>query len=494
MTVWKRVWASVTRRKGKSLILFVIIFILGNVMAGAIAIEQSVKRTEQNIKEKLGAEATVELDYPTLWADEKKEPGVFDSLEDVSLGIIKKLGESPYVSYYDYNQEMYLATEKWSDYDDSSRKKSEEELAMPSSLYLKGVNYGPLLAIKEKQIELVEGRTPTADEISQGKKVAVISKELAAANNLRVGDQMAIDNIYYEVSQTGERSPEPSFKQELPLEIIGLFTPLIIEREESKEKSDLDFSREYQDYLSYNTIYLANEIVSTLMLDYFQKRAAITPDDWTEEDVKRESGLYTPLFVLKSAEMAENFKLEAQPLLPKYYQVLTASDQYQAVAGSLNGMKKMATSVLLVSAGATIFILSLVVLLFLRDRKQEIGIYLSFGEARWKIVGQIVAEVLMVGVVAISLSVVSGNLLAKGFSSSLLAINTPAATQSMESFVPTFIATSGVSAGDVASSYEVSLSPGYVGLFYLVGIGTMLFATVLPTIYLLRLNPKKILL
>ena len=44
MNYFKRGMASITRRKGKSLILFAVIFILGNVMAGAIAIDQGTKR------------------------------------------------------------------------------------------------------------------------------------------------------------------------------------------------------------------------------------------------------------------------------------------------------------------------------------------------------------------------------------------------------------------------------------------------------------------
>ncbi|MEG0255667.1 MAG: ABC transporter permease, partial [Vagococcus sp.] len=49
MNFFKRAMASVTRRKGKSIILFAVIFILGNVMAGAIAIDQGTKSVEDTI-------------------------------------------------------------------------------------------------------------------------------------------------------------------------------------------------------------------------------------------------------------------------------------------------------------------------------------------------------------------------------------------------------------------------------------------------------------
>ena len=41
MNYLKRIFVSIERRKGKSLLLFLIVFLLGNVIAGAVAIQQS---------------------------------------------------------------------------------------------------------------------------------------------------------------------------------------------------------------------------------------------------------------------------------------------------------------------------------------------------------------------------------------------------------------------------------------------------------------------
>jgi len=46
----------------------------------------------------------------------------------------------------------------------------------------------------------------------------------------------------------------------------------------------------------------------------------------------------------------------------------------------------------------------------------------------------------------------------------------------------------------VAESYDVSLSPFTLLLFFGVGLGTILLATVIPMIYVLQMNPKKIML
>lgn len=66
MNYLKRAWLSVTRRKGKSLLLFIIIFILSNVIAGAVSIQQATQNVEKTIKNKMGATVTLRLDYENI--------------------------------------------------------------------------------------------------------------------------------------------------------------------------------------------------------------------------------------------------------------------------------------------------------------------------------------------------------------------------------------------------------------------------------------------
>ena len=61
-----RAFLSMTRRLDKSLLLFLIVFILSNVMAGSIAISQAAVNVKQTMKTQLGANATVELDYEKI--------------------------------------------------------------------------------------------------------------------------------------------------------------------------------------------------------------------------------------------------------------------------------------------------------------------------------------------------------------------------------------------------------------------------------------------
>jgi putative ABC transport system permease protein len=44
------------------------------------------------------------------------------------------------------------------------------------------------------------------------------------------------------------------------------------------------------------------------------------------------------------------------------------------------------------------------------------------------------------------------------------------------------------------ATYNVSLDPATIGLFFAAAVGTVVIATIIPMLYIVRLNPKKILM
>ncbi|MGO2982476.1 MAG: ABC transporter permease, partial [Pseudolactococcus laudensis] len=63
MNFFNRAIRSVTRQKSKSMILFAVIFVLGNILAGSVIIQQSTQNVEKTTKEQMGAIATVGIDW-----------------------------------------------------------------------------------------------------------------------------------------------------------------------------------------------------------------------------------------------------------------------------------------------------------------------------------------------------------------------------------------------------------------------------------------------
>jgi putative ABC transport system permease protein len=489
MNFIKRGFLGITRKKGKSLILLAVIFILGNLISGAISIQQATGNVETNIKERLGAAATLEMDWEAYEALSEEEMQEVE-IEDIGVDLIKKIGELSYVKYYDYSMNNQLGSESIESYQGEDMEVDYVHEGPSMDFMLKGINYAPVIDLEEQKGNLVDGRVFTQEEVDSGTSVAIISKKLAEINNLQVGDTFTLANQVYTYDyETGEE--EFATSRDVVLEIIGLFEPQsTMENAEDKSASSMiDFAdMDYQ-----NTIYVPNEIViseTKYNWEEYMKADETFAEMMDEEEQSFE--YYTPMFVLNSPEDSEAFEEEVIPLLPELYTVVSATDQYDSIAGPIESMSKLSKYVLIVAVVATVLITGLVVLLFLRDRKRELGIYLSLGEQRGRVVGQILIEVMVVAVVGISLSLFSGHFLAGQVSDTLMKADDN--NSSYEEVMYYSEIQTNLTTEDVLDSYEVNLNSNYILGFYGIGLLTILISTAIPLIYIVRLNPKKILM
>lgn len=484
----KRSLLSIVRNKVKSFILLAVIIVLGSLIAGAVSIQQATSNVEKNIKERLGAAATLELDYEKLDSLSEEEWMEIE-LQDIDLETIKQVGELSYVKYYDYNMSNYFGSKSIKSFQGDDVEYEVEYEGPSMDFMLKGINYAPVLDFEEKKGKLVDGRVFSQEELDNGTYVAIISKKLAELNNLHVGDTLTLVNeVYTFDNKTGKEILVNS--RDIVLEIIGLF-----ESQKVNEDADGNSNRGMFDWMDIdyqNTIYVPNEIVRSetqYQMEEYMKADQEFAEMWEEEGSSFEH--YTPMYVLNNPEDSEAFEEEVLPLLPEFYKVVSASDHYDSIAGPVESMANLSKYVLIAAVIGTVLIIGLVVLLFLRDRKRELGIYLSLGEKRSKVVSQVVIEVLVVALIGITLSLFSGNFIAAQVSDSMI----QADNSSMYDDVIYYSELQpDLTTDDVIDSYEVNLSSSYILGFYGIGMLTILISTVIPLIYIVRLNPKKILM
>ncbi|QIL46889.1 ABC transporter permease [Vagococcus coleopterorum] len=512
MNFLKRAWASITRRKGKSLILFAVIFVLGNVLAGAISIQQTTTGVEKNIKKELGGRASIAMDSDLYEEYYNNLPEGDESIvpaKNVSEKTLIEMGNLPQVKYFDYSVPGGVSTREFKMYstenDEESHRYSMSGLLENYFVYT-GVNSPEFVDMKDKKIELTAGRIFTDEEVNEGKAVAIVSKEVAELNNLAVNDKMVIDASGENyLSEDADSKNAEIFSQKQVYQVIGIYD-LIKKESEAAKKNNKKMGYMNDGEQDFNTIYMPNKTVSAANKSYEESMYEFFPEikaaqeEHGGEIQKDEGEYYQASFILNSPEESEAFKKAATDLLPdKYSKIIVATDQYDNIAAPVKNMSKMATYVIFIAIAATILILSLVVILFLRDRKHELGIYLSLGERRVKILGQIVIEVLIVAFIAITLSVVTGNVIAKNVSQSMVETQLNKKDKELEQsgnfdFELMQLTGNEIGSEQIKESYQVKLSLGYVVLFYLVGIGTVLLSTVIPLSYILRLNPKKIMM
>ena len=309
MTEFKRAILSLTRRKGKTIILFTVIFIIGNVIAGAIAIQQASAKTEQQMKNALGSVASIGLDYDRLTQEADFD---FKNIPELSPETIEKIGAREDVKSFDYNISTFLSGTTQQRYESEDQNGGGMIMAgKPSGpqFSVKGVHDHNILEITEGNLTLEGGRTFTKDEIKNGSAVTLISKEIAELNNIAIGDMV---HLKQDISEpfTGaiasmDDFPAPLASDDTLLEVVGIFTVKPKKAEDKKNNNgDFDMSS-FMDAEKINTFIVPNGFVAGLEQHMVERLQELKPEiDVTDID----KGIIEPTFILKTPEAISKFE------------------------------------------------------------------------------------------------------------------------------------------------------------------------------------------
>ena len=507
MYSFRRVFISVKRNSGKSILLLLIVAGLGTLMSGAIVLSQSINQTRDNLWRQLPPAVVIDRDRDAVI--ESMEAGIFDWEADVSLtkDVLDSIISLSYVRTFDifngttiYSRELERVLLEFSIDQDQESFEGYPVVMMD----LRGITNPSVLDIEMGLDELVLGRAFTAAEMNPTnphESVAMISRRLADLNGLEVGDSIILENNFYKHSLLdyqhywGRHPDDHIIDYEIyTLEIIGLFEPVVVP----------DFASDMQEVFANNAVIVPLPVVHSVMdftighwqQDYIDHGIAIELEEAAETPQSN-------IILLHDAADLPHFIDAAAELLPPYYMVGTFSNSVLAIERldeSMNFFQDLSVQALWIVTGVTILALSLVILLFLRDRKNEIGIYLALGEKKASIAKQIFFETLLPSIGGIILALFLGNLIA-GFIGHEMLVNEIIAGQNfnlddygwsnagaqfqwfMEGQIDTLI-----------ENYDVTLDGRAIALFWTVSMATVFVATIFPIIYLMRLNPKEILM
>ena len=475
MNYAKRAFLAVFRRFEKSLILFMVIFVFGNIMAGAIAIQQATKNVELGIKSKLGAQASIQLNQNILDEMTLQE---LSQIKPLGIDVIKRIGASKSVKYYDYNYE-------WKFYTDPNPVKTglihnitnDGSIEKTVAFSGHGVNYGPLYDIETGKIKLDAGRVFTESEIDNGSYVGLISSKVAKLNSIEIGDFITFYSNNY--VDDGIRYVDQPSSTPIRIEVIGVFSPMQLIGADNLDYLDEEKIR----------VYVPDKLIIN-EADIYAKNGHLTEKGMTP--ILNYSSL---IYILKSPEVIDSFTSEAKKIIPfSYFNVVTATTVYDSIAGPVSTLKVIADYTLLFSIIAAVAVISLVLLSLQKDRTNEFGIYLALGEMKRKIILQILLEVTMISIVAISFSLLTGSGLARILSNELINQQTsmnPASSDiiRIDPDNPTSVKTN-----DAVQLLKIEIDVSTIYSFYFVGLSTVIVSSILPMVIVLNMNPKKILL
>jgi putative ABC transport system permease protein len=197
------------------------------------------------------------------------------------------------------------------------------------------------------------------------------------------------------------------------------------------------------------------------------------------------------VIILDSADHLTSFKEFAQEIIADdSVQVVTAHDAYDSITAPMQVISLIAQYVLVLALVATILSVTLTVLLFLRDRITEIGIYGALGESKIKTVAQFLIEVVTIAVMAGSLSLISGQILATNLTQSVvkgqIAMIDEAKLVKVDQSSDALI-----NKQEVMDAYTVSMEPSTISMLFGILVLSAIGGSLIPLIVISSVHPKR---
>lgn len=491
----KRAYLSVTRRKTKSIVMFLFLFVISTLALCSISIKNATNESMKLAKKSLGGEVTLSADMsklreefmgegneppeqpgentqPTEGTDMKEQMKDMRNKMNESNATIKDVNKIASIKYvsdvkYSFNVDATESSfELYSEEDESSEENTNMKMpgrgGMNNNLQVLAINTFNLDDdYKNKTIELVEGEA--FDE--EDSNVAIISYELATANDLSVGDEIKLKD---------------SDEEEHTLKIIGIY----------QNSSGDNFNN------NYNKIYV----------DIKAGESFLDDESYNDGNYK----ISNAVFYLNDPEEVDAFKEEANELVTdledRYLKLDIDTTAYDRMVSSIEGVKSFSNIILVVVVVASIVVISLMVINSLKDRNYELGVLLSLGEKKTKIIGQFILELVLIAVISFILSIGCSALVSQKLADSVISMQTKAEEQSSDfggrgnGFTPGGMNGQMSKPGETNNSNievidEIDVNVGVkdISVMAIIELGIIIFSMLIPSIKILNSDPKDIL-
>ena len=400
MSIWKRAVLYLTRKKGRTIFLFFYMFGIACFLFVAIFLNNGAEKELKNLRRTFGAGFVLSRDDENeacfINAEFNGKISKVYNGPIITDELIEKIMEIQGVTDYTLSNrehcvwtDLKIRSGAWAGRDHPDMITSEQ-----LELYRQGILIYPCRN-GERHINFSTG----AFEISGGRNLvegdcykAVISEEMAERNGLSIGDMLTIETK--EGYVTTSATPAKTWGKPMDLQVIGLF--------------HMNFSQQASDY-TYEDEYFENNIYVDMETD--QQFTRNIEENW-DVDLPREGYLEVTFFVDDpvnlDAVMQEVEKREDIEGL-KFYVDYTA---YQSSAKSYSRIRIFAMSFLVIGVSGAATVLFLLVRLWIRGRKHEIGIMISIGIKKGEVVCQILTEYFMISIAALIVTLFLSGILA----------------------------------------------------------------------------------
>ncbi|MCH1939557.1 ABC transporter permease [Holdemania massiliensis] len=513
MNFMQRALRHLTRSKTKSLLLTLTFFLIANFVVVGFSISSAAAQAKTETRRKMNPVIAFQVDfdawyekYMQLEGDERKN---FTSPKPDPELVRKMLADSRVkaadwmrsaVGYADGFEPVPIQRPTSKDEDDEDAlfstsvvmsetiSGSGQQNSQTPDMTMLGIMAPQMTKLEDGTWKLASGRMLTQEEIDNGSAVAVIDKRLAEANNLNVGDFLKLklysDDEMKAIADTQNNNV-------LDLEIVG-----ILESSEELSNDELQWASTYSNPANQviipQSLYMQRDL--ELMTQFHQanpKAQETTPEDYNPSSV---------IFVLNDPLEVDAFREQYGQNMDEFL-VMDANDEmYQRLSKPLDTLTVFSDLIVAVVLINAVVIISLVSALTLKTRETEIGVLLSIGVSKVKIVAQLFTEVLITAMLGFILACATGSMIAGQVGEQALAMqvqeNQNNSTQS--GFIYSSSSSDSlfneVSQEEVTASYHAGVNAVILIQIFILGIGVVFVSTLIPSLMVLRFNPKKILM
>ena len=460
---------------------------MGSLMLAAIIIKSAVNESTRQAKETLGATVSLQADMSAIREErqaksesgkEDFEPGKIFKRPMVSKSTADDIADSEYVKDYTYSISTSADASKLTAVESEEKSGSDmpggfggfekpgknSDSEESGDYTIEGVNgYAYIKDVKSGNMTISDGSYFNEGDTDK----AMISVDLAEANKLSVGDKITLTNVYT--------------KKNVTVSIVGIY----------------DTSSNFSNA---NTIYMNTDTAAKFL----------SSDDYNNSNYDVENVSFT----LNNAEDIDTFVTEVKSEHPELAEnnisVSEDTRTYDQMVGPIESVGSFATTILIIVAIASVVIIALIVTINVKDRRYEMGVLLSLGAKKTNIIGQIFIEIAMIGVVAFGLSACVATALADVMGQKILDSEVSSTTENFgRPGTPSSSRNDSNKSdkfempGDMSSmpsetsqndySIDISAQPIDFLLLFVCGYGIIAIALLIPSINILRYQPKQIL-
>jgi len=409
MFIFKNAWISITRNKGRNILIGAIILVIACACTITLAINNTASDLINSYSSAYDKELTLSFDRQRVMKDfdmtgedgREQAKEKFENIASYTVDDVKTFAESKYIESYYYTYSLSLngnSIEKVEIETDSQSGgfgggRGGKEQMSKNSLDFTLNGYSSTYSMSEfiNGTYTMNEITDNAWEVAFDGNYVFINQELADYNELALNDKIKLED---EDGNTYE------------FEIIGIF-------EDNDESSDSMMS------MFSNS---ANTIVTNA--------DALVNIDSENDSI---NGSINPTFIIDDYDNAEAIQTEFyEKGLDETYVVETNQEMAEECVSSVKNVKSFATTFLIITlliGGIVLFILNMI---NIRERKYEIGVLRTIGISKLKLTMQFVSELLVVAFVALIIGAGIGATMSKGVSNSLLSSEIESSTNSSE--------------------------------------------------------------